>query len=72
MLLANKTVATVIGKPADKKKPKAFVYRIHDMPDPTKLADLAKIARTFGYKIKETGTTRGEPLDKQDACRREG
>ncbi len=58
MLLANKTVATVIGKPADKKKPKAFVYRIHDMPDPTKLADLAKIARTFGYKIKETGTSR--------------
>lgn len=58
MLLANKTVATVIGKPAGKKKPKAFVYRIHDMPDPTKLADLAKIARTFGYKVKETGSSR--------------
>ena len=56
MLLANKTVATAIGKPATKKKPKAFVYRVHDMPDPTKLAELAKVARTFGYKIKETGS----------------
>lgn len=58
MLLANKTVATAIGKPKDKKKPKAFVYRVHDMPDPGKLADLSKIARTFGFKVKETGSSR--------------
>lgn len=58
MLLANKTVATAIGKPAGHKKPKAFVYRVHDMPDPGKLADLSKIARTFGFKVKETGTSR--------------
>lgn len=58
MLLANKTVATVIGKPAGHKKPKAFVYRVHDMPDPGKLADLSKIARTFGFKVKETGSAR--------------
>lgn len=58
MLLANKTVATTIGKPANKKKPKAFVYRVHDMPDPGKLVDLSKIARTFGYKVKETGSSR--------------
>lgn len=58
MLLANKTVATEIGKPAGHKKPKAFVYRIHDMPDPGKLADLSKIARTFGFKVKETGSSR--------------
>lgn len=58
MLLANKTVATVIGKPAGKHKPKAFVYRVHDMPDPGKLADLSKIARTFGFKVKETGSSR--------------
>jgi ribonuclease R len=56
MLLANKTVATAIGAPAGKKKPKAFVYRIHDMPDPGKLADLSTLARTFGYKVKATGT----------------
>lgn len=58
MLLANKTVAKAIGQPSDKKKAKAFVYRVHDNPDPDKLADLAKISRTFGYKIKETGTAR--------------
>lgn len=58
MLLANKTVARAIGQPIGKKKAKAFVYRVHDNPDPDKLADLAKISRTFGYKIKETGTAR--------------
>lgn len=58
MLLANKTVAAAIGKPQGKKKPKAFVYRVHDMPDPGKLADLSKIARTFGFKVKETGSSR--------------
>ncbi len=55
MLLANKTVAEAIGKPAGKKKPKAFVYRVHDMPDPGKLADLQTLSRTFGYKLKTTG-----------------
>ncbi len=58
MLLANRTVATFVGKPKDKKKPKAFVYRVHDTPDATRLADLAKIARAFGYKIKDSGTPR--------------
>lgn len=58
MLLANRTVATFVGKPKDKKKPKAFVYRVHDVPDPTRLADLSAIARAFGYKVKASGTPR--------------
>ena len=58
MLLANRTVATYVGKPKDKKKPKAFVYRVHDAPDPQRLADLAAIARSFGYKVKSSGTPR--------------
>lgn len=58
MLLANRTVAAAIGNPKNGKKPKAFVYRVHDMPDPGKLADLAKISRSFGYKVRETGTSR--------------
>ena len=45
-----------IGKPAGGKKAKAFVYRIHDQPDATKLSDLANLAATFGYKIRTTGT----------------
>ena len=58
MLLANRTVATFVGKPKDKKKPKAFVYRVHDVPDPTRLADLSAIASAFGYKVKASGTPR--------------
>lgn len=58
MLLANRTVAQAIGVPTGKKKPKAFVYRVHDMPDPGKLADLSTLSRVFGYKVKATGTPR--------------
>ena len=58
MLLANKTVATYVGKPKDKRKPKAFVYRIHEAPDAQRLADFAAIARGFGYKVKSSGTPR--------------
>lgn len=58
MLLANKTVARTIGEPKDKKKAKSFVYRVHDMPDPGKLSDLSTLARTFGYKVRPTGTPR--------------
>lgn len=58
MLLANKTVAMTIGKPKDKKKAKAFVYRVHDKPDEIKLVELARIARSFGYKVKDSGSSR--------------
>ncbi|WP_288307769.1 ribonuclease R [uncultured Muribaculum sp.] len=58
MLLANRTVAAEIGIPKQRKKPKAFVFRIHDAPDTTRLQDLATIARTFGYKLKTNGTPR--------------
>lgn len=58
MLLANRTVAQAIGLPRDKKKAKAFVYRVHDMPDPGKLADLSSLSRTFGYKVKADGSAR--------------
>ena len=56
MLLANKAVATAIGKPKDKKKAKPFVYRVHEMPEPGKLADLAALSKTFGYKVRTEGT----------------
>jgi len=57
MLLANKTVATTIGKPAGRRKAKPFVYRIHDVPDQTRLTDLASVAATFGYRIKTSGSS---------------
>lgn len=58
MLLANRTVATFVGKTEGRKKAKTFVYRIHDKPDEAKLSDLATLASTFGYKIKTHGTPR--------------
>lgn len=58
MLLANKTVASAIGKTGKKKKAKAFVYRVHDKPDAQKLEDLARQASTFGYKVKTKGTAK--------------
>lgn len=55
MLLANRTVAAAIGKVAKNKKAKAFVYRVHDLPDQERLANLAEISRAFGHKIKISG-----------------
>jgi ribonuclease R len=59
MLLANKTVATRIGKPKNakgaKSKPKTFVYRVHDVPNPDKLENFSTFIKRFGYKLKTTG-----------------
>ena len=52
MLLANREVATFIQ---DKMKGKAeipFVYRIHDEPNPDKVAELASFAAQFGLDMK--------------------
>lgn len=58
MLLANKTVASEIGKGRKNKKTKAFVYRVHDKPDSQKLDDLARHASAFGYRVKTRGTSK--------------
>ncbi len=58
MLLANRTVAAFVGDVKGKKKAKAFVYRVHDMPDPDKLSSLASLSSTFGYKIRSTGSSK--------------
>ena len=51
MLLANRKVAEFIGKPGGKEKPKTFVYRVHDSPDPEKLSTFAQFVKKFGYKM---------------------
>jgi ribonuclease R len=56
MLLANKTVAEVIGKVPKDKKAKAFVYRVHDVPDPEKLDTFNAFILRFGHKMKTSGT----------------
>lgn len=55
MLLANKTVAEFVGKVDKDKKPKTFVYRVHDKPDPEKLEVFNKFIYRFGHKIKTEG-----------------
>jgi len=55
MLLANKTVATHIGKVGKGQKAKTFVYRIHDVPNPEKLATFSAFIKRFGYNLRTTG-----------------
>ncbi|HRZ96375.1 MAG TPA: ribonuclease R [Paludibacter sp.] len=55
MLLANKTVATHIGKPGKSLKAKTFVYRIHDVPNPDKLQNFSVFIKRFGYNLKTSG-----------------
>lgn len=59
MLLANRSVAESVGKVSKGTKAKTLPYRIHDMPDPTKLETLREFIVKFGYKLKTEGT-RGE------------
>lgn len=59
MLLANKKVAELIGKP-NPTSPKGlrgtgnnnvFIYRVHDLPDKERMADLADYLNKLGYKV---------------------
>jgi len=56
MLLANRTVAERIGRVPKGKKAKVFPYRVHDLPDPDKLDNLAKFISRFGYKLRSEGS----------------
>jgi len=49
MLLANRTVAEHIGR---RKKPRPFVYRIHDQPDAERITQLAQYVSAFGYQLR--------------------
>lgn len=55
MLLANKRVAQFI---ATQSKVKPFVYRIHESPDPEKLATFGNFIKKFGYRI-DTSSPKG-------------
>ncbi|MDN3491539.1 ribonuclease R [Winogradskyella bathintestinalis] len=48
MLLANRKVSEFVGK---KKPEKTFVYRVHDEPDESKLAQLQTVVARFGHKL---------------------
>ncbi len=52
MLLANRRVAEFIGRKKTKNATKAFVYRVHDKPDPEKLRQFSVFVKQWGYQIK--------------------
>lgn len=59
MLLANRIVATEIGKrksglptPDSDKPARPFVYRVHDNPDPEKIGKLSNFIKRFGLHLK--------------------
>ena len=51
MLLANKQVATFIGKVPGGNNAKSFVYRIHDKPNMEKLENFSQFIHKFGYSL---------------------
>lgn len=53
MLLANREVAThIYNLSKGKEKELAFVYRIHDAPDPERLEELGIFLKALGYEFK--------------------
>jgi ribonuclease R len=56
MLLANRIVATEIGKVKGEngkvKTERPFVYRVHDVPDPEKIEKLGNFIRQFGFHLR--------------------
>lgn len=52
MLMANKAVAEFIHRKEHNEDTIPFVYRVHDLPDMDKLADLAAFAKGLGYPLK--------------------
>lgn len=50
MLLANKEVATYMVKKS-KGVEVPYVYRVHDLPDPDRVADFGKFAYELGFKM---------------------
>ena len=52
MLLANKEVALFMDNKGKDQQEVPFVYRIHDLPDMSKVADFARFAAELGHPLK--------------------
>ncbi|MEP7320757.1 MAG: ribonuclease R [Saprospiraceae bacterium] len=52
MLLANKAVAEFIHRKEKNEDIIPFIYRVHDLPDMDKLADLAAYSKELGFPLK--------------------
>ncbi|MFA6770044.1 MAG: ribonuclease R [Bacteroidales bacterium] len=58
MLLANREVAYIIGAKKEGKKPKTFVYRIHEEPNLDKIEVFRTFISHLGYTMKPTKNPR--------------
>lgn len=56
MLLANKKVAEFVGKIKPGQKPKTFVYRVHEQPNPNKVEEFSRFVSKFGYRLKSSSS----------------
>ena len=62
MLLANRKVSEYIGK---KNKNNIFIYRVHDLPDESKIKALKEVAKSLGYNLDTSSRKRmSESLNK--------
>ena len=66
MLLANQSVATFIYKLSKQNnRDAAFVYRIHDVPNPEKIEELATFLRVLGYELRtDKGIVNAKDINK--------
>ncbi|MEK6754983.1 MAG: ribonuclease R [Bacteroidota bacterium] len=64
MLFANQTIAKHIGVAKREEHRKPFLYRIHDVPDPDRIRELAAFVEQFGYKLHVDGGVRSTDLQK--------
>ncbi len=66
MLLANKRVAEFVYKHTKAKgRDAAFVYRIHDVPNPDKIESLATFLHALGYEFKtQKGVVEAKDINK--------
>ncbi len=64
MLLANKVVAQHAGFTRTQDHAKPFLYRVHDVPDPERIYELAQFVQKFGYKLNVEGGVSSKALQK--------
>jgi ribonuclease R len=64
MLLANQVVAKHIGLAKKEQDIRPFIYRIHDLPDPDRLQDLAAFVERLGFTLSIGGGVTSRALQK--------
>ncbi|MFZ3019907.1 MAG: ribonuclease R [Minisyncoccia bacterium] len=65
MLLANREVAKHMSDAVENHKGSTMVYRIHDLPDPEKIENLATFLKALGFQLHhKDGVTTGADLNR--------